>query len=485
VVECTALEMRHTGNRIEGSNPSFSAKHPFPAVPDQPTKPRKGRVCGVSTSVPGPCRFLPAAIRCGKLCGSNPVGKLTHTEVKAKMAAKVPGRYGDGDGLALLVGRSGAASWMVRVQKDGKRRDIGLGSAAKVSLKLARDRAGLVRSQVEVGIDPVAERRKAAGVPTFRQAAASVHAEHKTGWKNGKHRDQWISTLENYAFPAFGDRAVSAVDAPAVRDALAAIWLTKPETARRLRQRIRTVIDWAVAKGYRESSLAMPVIDKALPRQRAKPKHHPALPHAEAPAFMADLRAKETVGRLALEALILTTVRSGDLRGMKWAELDLAEGLWRVPVEEGRGKSGRVHIVPLTAPVIDVLDRARKHRRGDTDLVFPGTVKGKCLSDMTLCKVIKDMHAARVKDGGAGYLDPGQGKVATAHGFRSTFADWVNEQTTFPREVREAALAHVNQNKAEVAYSRTDYLEKRRPMMEAWASYCLGASGGNVVRLAS
>lgn len=413
------------------------------------------------------------------------MGKLTATAVKAIRAAKAPGRYGDGDGLALLVGKSGSASWVVRVQKDGKRRDIGVGSAAKVTLSLARDRAAAVRSQVEVGIDPVAERRKAAGIPTFREAAALVHAEHKGGWKNGKHRDQWLATLTAHAFPAFGEVSVSAVDAPAVRDALAQIWLTKPETARRLRQRIRTVIDWAVAKGYREASLPMPVIDKALPKQRVKPKHHAALDHAAAPAFMADLRQSETVARLALEALILTTVRSGDVRGMTWAEVDLTENLWRITVEEGRGKSGRVHIVPLTAEVIEVLERARKHKRGDSDLVFPGMKRGQPLSDMTLAKVVKSMHTAAVKAERAGYLDTEQGRVAVPHGFRSTFADWVNEQTTFPREVREAALAHVNQNKVEASYSRTDYLEKRRPMMEAWARYCMGTEGGNVVRLAS
>lgn len=392
------------------------------------------------------------------------MGKLTATGVTA---AKAPGRYGDGDGLFLLVGKGGSKSWLVRVQKDGKRRDIGVGSASKVSLKLARERAALVRSQVEAGIDPVVERRKAAGIPTFRQAAATVHAEHKAGWKNGKHRDQWLTTLENYAFPAFGEVAVSQIDAPAVRDVLASIWLTKPETARRVRQRIRTVIDWSVGKGYRESSLPWPVIDKALPKQRAQPKHHAALPHADAPAFMAELRSKETIGRLALEALILTAVRSGDVRGMKWGELDLAEKVWRVPVEDGRGKSGRIHVVPLSSQVLDVLERAKPHKRGDTDLVFPGVMRGKQLSDNTLRKVAVDM-----------------GYPITAHGFRSTFADWVNEQTTFPREVREAALAHVNQNKAEVAYSRTDYLDKRRPMMEAWGAYCVGADGGNVVRMA-
>ena len=216
------------------------------------------------------------------------MGKLTATSVRA---AKAAGRYGDGDGLFLMVGASGSKSWLVRVQKDGKRRDIGLGGAGKVSLALARDRAVIVRSQVEAGIDPVAERRKAIGVPTFREAAALVHAEHKRGWRNAKHGGQWLATLTTYAFPTLGDVSVSRVEAPAVRDALAAIWLTKPETARRLRQRIATVIDWAVAKGYRDGPLAMAVIDKALPRQRQAVKHHSALPHAAMPEFMATLRA--------------------------------------------------------------------------------------------------------------------------------------------------------------------------------------------------
>ena len=270
------------------------------------------------------------------------MAKLTATGVKA---ASEPGRYGDGDGLFLLVGRGGGKSWAVRVQKDGNRRDFGLGSASKVPLKLARERAALVRSQVEAGVDPIAERRKAAGIPTFRQAAALVHAEHKASWANGKHQAQWLSSLEAYAFPAFGDVSVAHVDAPAVRDALAAIWLQKPETARRLRQRIRTVIDWSLGKGYREAPLAMAVIDKALPRQRARVKHHAALPYADLPTFMAKLRAKETIGRLALEAVILTAARSGEIRFAVWSELDLAASTWTIPAE--RMKAKRAHVVPL------------------------------------------------------------------------------------------------------------------------------------------
>lgn len=415
--------------------------------------------------------------------GANRVGKLTATSVKAKTE---PGRYGDGDGLALLVGKSGSRSWIVRVQKDGKRRDIGLGSESKVPLKLARERAALVRSQIEVGIDPVAERRKAAGIPTFRESAALVHAEHKRGWKNGKHQAQWMTTLETYAFPAFGDISVASVDAPAVRDALAAIWLTKPETARRLRQRICTVIDWAVGRGFRATSLAMPVIDKALPKQRAKAKHHPALPYAQLPAFMADLRSRESMGRLALEAAILTAARSGEIRLATWDELDLAAGLWTIPAERMKGRKGEEeqHTEPLSKAAIKLFERMKSHRRGDSDLVFPGTGRGKPLSDMTLAKAVRDMHEAELKAGRPGYLDPLQGKVATPHGMRSTFKDWASNETNFADAVSEMALSHKDQDKTRAAYRRTDFLEKRRMLMAAWADFCEGASGGNVVRLA-
>lgn len=391
------------------------------------------------------------------------MGKLTATAVNA---AKAPGRYGDGDGLFLLVGKTGAKSWMVRIQKDGRRRDLGLGSAAKVPLKLARERAALARSQVEAGIDPVAERRKAAGIPTFREAAALVHAEHVKAWRNGKHQKQWLSTLEAYAFPAFGDMSVALVDAPAVRDALAAIWLTKGETAQRLRQRIRTVIDWAVAKGYREASLAWPVIDKALPKQRKRVKHHASMPYSDLPAFMATLRERESMGRLAMEALILTAARSGEIREAVWSEFDLEARRWTIPAE--RMKAEVEHVVPLSDPAVALLQRMKAHKRANCDLIFPGNVKDKPLSDMTLTKALRDM-----------------GLTVTAHGFRTTFRTWVGEQTSFPGELAEAALSHVNSNKVEAAYLRTDYRDRRVDLMEAWGRYCKGTSSGNVVRLSA
>lgn len=378
------------------------------------------------------------------------MGRLTAVGVKA---ASTPGRYGDGEGLFLVVGKSGGKSWIVRVQKNGKRRDIGLGSASKVPLKLARERATAVRTQIEVGIDPVAERRRAAGIPTFREAALLVHAEHKRGWKNGKHQAQWLSTLEAYAYPHFGNVSVSDIEAPAVRDALAEIWLAKPETARRLRQRINTVIDWSVAKGYRDRGLALPVIDKALPKQRERVKHHSAMPYSELPTFLSTVRQRETIGRLALEAAILTAARSGEIRLATWDEVDLESGLWTIPAN--RMKAGREHVVPLSTAATALFERAKPHRRPSCNLVFPGSGKSKPLSDMTLTKVMRDLARAE-----------------TVHGFRSTFRDWVAEKTQYPREIAEAALAHVNPDRTEAAYLRTDRREQRRNLMEDWAVYC-------------
>ena len=377
--------------------------------------------------------------------------RLSALSVKS---AEKPGRYGDGDGLFLVVGKTSGKSWMVRVQKDGRRRDIGLGSASKVPLKLARERAALVRSQVEAGIDPVLERRKRMGIPTFKQAAALVHAEHKKGWKNGKHQAQWLATLEAYAFPAFGEVAVSEIEAPAVRDALAAIWLTKPETARRLRQRINTVVDWAVAKGYRDRGLALPVIDKALPKQRTRVKHHAALPYSDLPKFMSQIKERESFGRLALQATILTATRSGEVRNATWSELDLDQRLWIIPAS--RMKADREHIVPLSDPAVAIFERMKAFRRGTNSLIFPGTKRDNPLSDMTLTKVLRDL-----------------GRTETVHGFRSTFRDWVAERTQFPSEIAEVALAHVNSDKTEAAYLRSDRREQRVELMAAWAIFCL------------
>lgn len=391
------------------------------------------------------------------------MAKLTATGVKAALSK--PGRHSDGDGLILAVGAGGNGSWMVRVQKDGRRRDIGLGPASKVTLAQARVRAAEARAQVEAGLDPVAQRRKAAGVPTFREVAAQVHAEHKKGWKNGKHQDQWMRTVEVYAFPALGDRLVNEIDGPAVRDVLAEIWTEKPETARRVRQRIGAVLDWAYSKGHRDSEAPMRSLSKGLPRQPKKTGHHAAMPYAEVPAFLVRLRDRESWGRLALEAAILTAARSGEIRGALWSDVDLEKALWTIPAE--RMKAGREHVVPLSTTAIRVFRRAHDLRTEGCRFVFHGAKRDKPMSDMTLIKVLRDM-----------------GETVTAHGFRSSFRDWVSEETQFSGDLAEAALAHAIPNKVEAAYRRGNLLEKRRGLMAAWGSYCENEAGA-VLRLVS
>lgn len=381
------------------------------------------------------------------------MGKLTAAKIRS---LSEPGRYSDGDGLFLEINGRGAASWILRVQSGGKRQDIGLGSAKSVSLKDARAAAYATRQKIAQGIDPVAERKQERIiVPTFREAAVSVHEEHCAAWKNGKHRQQWISTLESYAFPAFGDRPVNEIEGPAIRDVLAPIWLTKPETARRVRQRIATVLDWACAKGFRTTEAPMRSIAKGLPRQPKKDRHFAAMSYADVPAFIEKLRERESVGRVALAALILTAARSGEIRGACWSELDLQNRIWSVPAE--RMKMGRTHLVPLSDAAVAVFERAKAFKVAASDLVFPGQNVKRPLSDMTLLKILRDMELG-----------------VTVHGFRSAFRDWVAEQTDYPGEVAEAALAHAVSNKVEAAYRRTDFLDKRRLLMSDWGAFVSG-----------
>lgn len=379
------------------------------------------------------------------------MGKLTAVKIRSLTE---PGRYSDGDGLFLEINGKGAASWILRVQNNGKRQDIGLGSTKSVSLKDARDAAFVTRQKIAQGIDPVAERRQERqAIPTFREAAKLVHEEHEKAWKNGKHQSQWIATLTTYAFPKIGDLAVDKIEGPAIREVLIPIWLSKQETARRVRQRIGTVLDWACAKGFRATEAPMRSLSKGLPRQPKKDGHFAAMPYADVPTFVEKLGERESVGRLALEALILTATRSGEIRGATWAELDLKAALWTIPA--ARMKMGKVHIVPLSQPAVAVFERAQRYKAGISDLVFLGQDVKKPLSDMTLLKVLRDMDL-----------------MVTVHGFRSAFRDWVAEQTDYSGEVAEAALAHTASNKVEAAYRRTDFLDKRRLLMRDWAAFC-------------
>ena len=380
------------------------------------------------------------------------MGSLTVARIKALTE---PGRYVDGDGLMLRVATGGSKQWVLRVRIDGERRDMGLGSLKVLTLAEACAKAAELRREIARGVDPIAEKKKVVDpVPTFRDAATRVHADHKAAWKNGKHQAQWLSTLENYAFPVLGDRPVDKIEGPIIRDVLAPIWLSKPETARRVRQRIGAVLDWSYVNGYRKSEAPMRSLSKGLPRQPRKDGHFAAMPYADIPAFIARLRERVSVGRLALEALILTAARSGEIRGATWSEVDLEAGTWSVSAE--RMKMGRVHHVPLAPGTIEAFRRAEPLRAPCTDLVYPGQSLKKETSDMTLLKVMRDFELPY-----------------TVHGFRSAFRDWVAEETSYPGEVAEAALAHAIPNKVEAAYRRTDFLEKRRALMRDWAAFCL------------
>ena len=393
------------------------------------------------------------------------MGELTALAVRA---ASKPGRYRDGNGLMLLVKASGARSWVLRTQVDGARRDFGIGSLADVGLAAAREKADTIRKQYRGGVDPVEAKRAAksarATIPTFEAAAELAHGEQVNAWRNIKHRAQWISSLRAYAFPALGKVRVDKIDGPMIRDVLLPIWLEKPETARRVRQRVGAVLDWCYAKGLRPSEAPMRSIGKGLPRQPKRDGHFAAMAYDAVPAFVSKLAASESVGRLALQFLIYTAARSGEVRGATWAEIDLDAATWTIP--GARMKAGKEHIVPLTSAALALLERANMLKIDKPGaLLFPG-LRARPLSDMTLGKVVK---AAGVAD-------------ATVHGFRSAFRDWAAEMTGTPGEVVEAALAHTIANKVEAAYRRTNYLDKRRGLMDAWACF-LTASGANVVQL--
>ena len=391
------------------------------------------------------------------------MGKLTALQVKN---LSEPGRYSDGDGLMLQIGKSGGRSWVLRVQTNGKRQDIGLGSASMVSLREAREKAIELRKGARAGISPLEEKRRVTiVVPSFKEASKLVHAENSKSWKSGKHIDQWLTTLGKYAWPSLGDLKVDAIDGPIIRDVLAEIWLEIPETARRVKQRIGAVLDWCYVKGYRSSEAPMRSLSRGLPRQPRKDGHFDALPYEDVPAFLVKLRARKlSMSRLALEWLLLTAARSGEVRGACWSELSADRTVWTIPAE--RMKAGKAHSIPLSAPAIALLRQAEPFRRETCDLIFPGQGRRNregamttyLMSDMTLLQLLRGMDLA-----------------VTVHGFRSSFRDWCADRTSYPREIAEAALAHTLVNKVEAAYRRTDFFEKRRALMQDWAAFCEGS----------
>ncbi len=373
---------------------------------------------------------------------------------------KIPGRYGDGNGLYLVVDPSGARRWLLRIHVRGRRRDIGLGSALLVSLAAARDIAIDMRRLARDGGDPIAERRRRRAIaPTFKEAAARVHAETVASWKNERHAASWLTSLETYAAPVIGHHPVDQIETSDIQRVLAPIWLTKSETARRVRQRMHAVFDWArVAYGLQ---LTNPVdgVERGLPKQSDRGDHLAAMPYVEVPAFVAKLRERSgrTVGLLAFEFLILTACRTNEVLGAVWQEIDLTTATWTIPAR--RMKAGAIHIVPLSQHAQTLLAKLRPVS-GDGGLVFPGQKDGKPLSNMVFLMALRRMELN-----------------VTAHGFRSSFRDWAAEETSFPNFVVEKALAHAVANQVEAAYRRGDLLNKRRELMETWANYCDGRLG--------
>lgn len=384
--------------------------------------------------------------------------RLSATKITPKMK---PGTYRDGRGLMLIVRDTGARSWILRLQAAGKRRDYGLGSAFDVTLAEAREKADEVRRLVKAGRDVIGEKREAKrlalAVPTFQAAAESTHGEQKAGWRNEKHRQDWLSSLRLYAFDQIGQARVDQITPQQIKAVLLPVWLEKPETARRLRQRIRAVMAWAAAEGHCQP-LDMTLVDASLPKQPRRDGHFAAMAWGDVPAFFTELRRGETTGRRALAFTILTAARSGETRGATWGEIDFVSGEWRIPA--ARMKAGREHVVPLSAPALDILKATKGDKEPDPGAIIFAGRKGEAVSDMTLTKVMRDM-----------------GRAETVHGFRSAFKDWASEATAFPDAVSEAALAHVDGNKTRAAYRRTDFLAKRAQLMTAWAGYLEGKAG--------
>lgn len=394
---------------------------------------------------------------------------LTETKARRIKPGDKPVADGTVTGLRLIpTTANGRGNWQLRFvsPETKRRRDMGLGVYPEVGIADARDRALAARKLIASGLDPITETRKkkeqaasVVQVPTFEEAARTVHEEHKSGWSNGKHVDQWINTLTTYVFPVIGRRRVDMLKPADFADVLRPIWSTKPETARRVRQRCHSVMKWSWGKEYVQSN-PVDMVDLLLPKQSASARisvHHPAMPWRMLPQFVQEVvHAGEDVTRHLLEFTILTAARSGETRGMTWDEVDLSSETWIVPA--GRMKAKTIHRVPLSGRAIDILEKRRKIG-GHDELVFPSP-RGTILTDMALTKFLR--HHKAISDV--------PGRVATAHGFRSSFRDWASE-TGIPRDLAERALAHTIQNSVEAAYHRTDLLEQRREVMEAWSAH--------------
>lgn len=399
------------------------------------------------------------------------MGKLTALSVD-----RLPsGMHADGDGLYLQVSGIGARSWVFRYSVNSKERYLGLGSATAIKLKRARELAAEARRLRAEGVDPI-ERRKEqraaeqveqAKAVTFKECADAYIVAHEASWRNAKHRQQWRNSLATYVHPLIGALPVQAIDTALVMKIVEPLWREKPETASRVRNRIELILNYATARNYRHGDnparwrghIAM-----MLPKRSkvAKVKHHAALPFAELPAFMADLRGRSSTSAQCLEFVILTAARTSEAIGATWGEIDLTKKTWTIAAS--RMKGGKEHRVPLSARAVEILSERPAHH--ENDYVFPGMHGGRPLSNMAMLAMLRVMKR----------------RDLTAHGFRSTFKDWCRDCTRFENYVSEAALAHASGDKVEAAYARSDVLDKRRALMNAWNEFCAtSAPTGNKV----
>ena len=373
-----------------------------------------------------------------------------------------PGRHPDGDGLYLQVTQSGVKSWVLRYERNGRERMLGLGTLRDFSLKEARERARRARQLLADGVDPIDAKRAQRAVPTltFAQAVAIYAKLHEQKWTS--RRPQFLSSLRQHAFPILGDLPLAVIDTPAMLRVLEPIWISKTETANRVRQRIEAVLDWAIVSGHRpkgdnparwKGHLAMIL---PTPGAIVKVQHHAALPWVEIDAFMGELRGREGVAARALEFAILTAARTNEVIGARWSEIDFSAATWTIPAD--RMKADKEHRVPLSEPAIDLLRNL--WTEAGHDLVFIGSQAARGLGDRALAEALARTGRTDV----------------TVHGFRSTFRDWAAEVSHYPNHVVEMALAHAIPSAVERAYRRGDLFEKRRALMEDWAAFCGGVA---------
>jgi integrase len=443
------------------------------------------------------------------------MAEISAAGLKAKLAALAkappakPVRIGAGEGLHLLVkpGQpAGTGAWVLRMTVNGQRRDMGLGTFPARGLAEARIAASEARRQVRLGTDPIATRAAARQATrpgparvTFKDAAEALHASKAAEWRNPKHGQQWLASLTLHVFPVLGALPVAEVGTDDVLRALQPVWTSIPETASRLRGRIENVLDYAAAKGIRPRGpnpaiwrghlaevLGKPSrLKAAARRERGRGDNHASLPWQEVPAFVDALARGDGVGSLGLRFLILTGARSGEVRGMTWGEVDEAKRLWVVPA--ARMKGGKTHFVPLSAEAMAVLDKMKPLADGRDSFVFPGARAGRPLSDMTLGAIIKRMNedaADTERPEALPRWRDAEGRPIVVHGMRATFKAW-SLAHGWPDHLSEKALAHADKDRVRAAYAREPLTEERRPMMDAWATWCATSKPATVASLAA